>query len=148
MSNLPTPVDLDRVRNLLDSQNRSFGAHGTDAWSFTTENGLYLWSLENPQVLQIRGQWRGVAVGPQMLTRLQKVVGHCNSTRIMPKSYTLPLPDSRYGLMAECNILTNGGLSHQQFYDFCENSLGAVMEFFTEAEAKLPDFVIWEPTGE
>lgn len=148
MSALPVPVDLERIRNLLDSQNRDFGAHGTGAWSVTTTNAFYLWSLENPQVLQIRGQWRGIATTPTMLDQLRQVIGRCNFTRTIPKSYTLPLANGNYGLMTECNILTNGGLSHRQFFDFCESSLGAIMEFFGEAEKLLPDFVTWEPHGE
>lgn len=148
MNALPIPVDLERVRTMLDHQDRDFGAHGATAWSVQAHNALYLWSLENPQVLQIRGQWRGVVTSLEQLVGLQRTINHCNATRTIPKSYTLPLPEGRYGLMTECNILTHGGLSPQQFFGFCEDSLGAIINFFDEVESELPELVTWEPECE
>lgn len=145
MNSLPTPVSLERIRALLTVQQLDYGSQGADAWSVPTRNALVLWSLENPQVLQIRGQWRGEAETPEQFQGLRTVISRCNSTRVSPKAYLLPLTDGhRFGLMTECNILINRGLTEEQFFGFCEASFTAIMSFFQEVEAALPDLVTWE----
>lgn len=140
-----TPVDRNRVLTLLDDQRLAYDSQGSNAWSVSTNNGNYLWNLENPQILQIRSQWRGVAITAESSQKLREVISVSNANRTAPKAFTLPLAESgETGLVAECNILTHGGLTQQQFYDFCETSLAAIVSFFHEVEAKLPELVTWE----
>lgn len=147
MSGLPTPVDLQRVRAMLDSQDRSFAMREDNSWSVSSPDARYVWRLKDSHIFQISARWRGVATTAPMLHDLRRVIQRCNATRTMPKSYMLPLDHNRYGLMAECSILTGRGLTEQQFFDFCETALCSILDFFDEAEAELPNFVTWKAAG-
>lgn len=140
-----TPVNPERVLALLADQSFAYDAQGPNAWSVPANNAYYLWNLENPQILQIRSQWRGVAATPEAARQLRQVVSASNRNRTSPKAFTLPLQVSpELGLVAECNIMTHTGLTQGQFYDFCEDSLAAIMSFFQEVESQLPQLVTWE----
>lgn len=140
-----TPVNPERVLALLADRSFAYDTHGSDAWSVSTNNAYYLWNLKNPQVLQIRSQWRGIATTPDAAQQLRHAISECNRNRTLPKTFTLPLKaEGEIGLIAECNIVTHSGLTQGQFYDFCEESLSAIMSFFAEVELKLPQLVTWE----
>lgn len=144
MSTTPQPVDLERVRSYLAGRRLEYGASNSFSWSVVTENALILWTLENPQVLQIRGQWRGTAEDPESFQDICRAIANCNATRLSPKAHLLSLAGGKHhGVMAECNILTDGGLTEQQFYAFCESSLTAMLSFFADLERRNPNLVTW-----
>ena len=139
-----TPVSTDRIRELLTSRNVKFGDYNDSELVYLAPNAAFFWNATNPQILQLRAQWRGIASTKAQFTALVEEVGRCNATRSCPKAYLAPLEDGiRYGLGAECNIIVMSGLTPAQLDTFFETAMSMIMSFFTDVEAALPDFVDW-----
>jgi len=139
-----TPVNTDRIRELLTSRNVRFGDYNDSELVYLSPNAAFFWNATNPQILQLRAQWRGIASTKAQFTALVEEVGRCNATRSGPKAYLAPLEDGiRYGLGAECNIIVMSGLTPAQLDTFFETAMSMIMSFFTDVEAALPDFVDW-----
>lgn len=139
-----TPVDTERIRTLLAGRDVSFGQFDDAELACPTRNAVYFWNASNPQVLQLRAQWRGIAETDAQFTDLVDEVAACNSTRTGPKAYLAPLEDGRrYGLIAECNVVAMEGLTEAQLNSFFETSMAMIMGFFSDLEEGLPDFVTW-----
>ena len=139
-----TPVSTDRIRELLTSRNVKFGDYNDSELVYLAPNAAFFWNATNPQILQLRAQWRGIASPKAQFTALVEEVERCNATRSGPKAYLAPLEDGiRYGLGAECNIVVMSGLTPAQLDTFFETAMSMIMSFFADIEAALPDFVDW-----
>lgn len=144
----PSPVDTDRIRQMLSGRDVKFGEHQDSQLTCPTRNAIYIWDASNPQVLQLRAQWRGVAHNEDEFCQLVEQIALCNSTRTGPKAYLAPFEDGhRYGLIAECNIIAISGLTQQQLDSFFETSMSMILGFFADIESSLPLFVTWENTS-
>ena len=114
-----SPVSTDRIRDLLRSRDVRFGDYNEGELAYLTPNAAFFWNATNPQILQLRAQWRGIARTPEQFGELAREVAACNSTRTGPKAYLAPLEDgSQYGLIAECNIVVMSGLTQAQLDNF------------------------------
>ena len=119
------PVSTDRIRDLLRSRDVHFGDYNEGELAYLTPNAAFFWNATNPQILQLRAQWRGTARTPA------------------------PLEDgAQYGLIAECNIVVLSGLTQAQLDHFFETSMAMIMGFFADLEATLPGFVEWDEYGQ
>lgn len=144
-----TPVNTDRIRTMLSDRDVSFGEYDESELVVPTRNAVYFWNTSNPQILQLRAQWRGVAENDAQFSALVEEVAKCNSTRTGPKAYLAPFEDgSRYGLVAECDVVAMEGLAPAQLDAFCETSMSMIMSFLTDLEDALPDFVDWNDESE
>ena len=139
-----SPVSTDRIRDLLRSRDVRFGDYNEGELAYLTPNAAFFWNATNPQILQLRAQWRGIARTPEQFGELAREVAACNSTRTGPKAYLAPFEDGRrYGLIAECDIVATNGLSEAQLDTFFETSMSMIMGFFSDLEETLPEFVTW-----
>ena len=140
----PSPVNTDRIRALLGTHDLQFGESADSELAVPARNAIYLWNTSNPQILQLRAHWRGVATDDAEFAQLVEHIQLCNSTRTGPKAYLAPFEDGqRYGLNAECNIVASSGLTEEQLNAFCETSMSMIMGFFADLEDALPSFVTW-----
>lgn len=143
-----SPVSTDRIRDLLRSRDVRFGDYNEGELAYLTPNAAFFWNATNPQILQLRAQWRGIARTPEQFGELAREVAACNATRTGPKAYLAPLEDgSQYGLIAECNIVVMSGLTQAQLDNFFETSMSMIMGFFADLEVTLPGFVDWDSQG-
>lgn len=143
-----SPVSTDRIRDLLRSRDVRFGDYNEGELAYLTPNAAFFWNATNPQILQLRAQWRGIARTPEQFGELAREVAACNSTRTGPKAYLAPLEDgSQYGLIAECNVVVMSGLTQAQLDNFFETSMSMIMGFFADLELTLPGFVDWDSQG-
>ena len=143
-----SPVSTDRIRDLLRSRDVRFGDYNEGELAYLTPNAAFFWNATNPQILQLRAQWRGIARTPEQFGELAREVATCNSTRTGPKAYVAPLEDgSQYGLIAECNVVVMSGLTQTQLDNFFETSMSMIMGFFADLEVALPGFVDWDAQG-
>lgn len=143
-----SPVSTDRIRDLLRSRDVRFGDYNEGELAYLTPNAAFFWNATNPQILQLRAQWRGIARTPEQFGELAREVAACNSTRTGPKAYLAPLEDgSQYGLIAECNVVVMSGLTQAQLDNFFETSMSMIMGFFADIEVTLPGFVDWDSQG-
>ncbi len=139
-----TPVSVERIRSMLSRNEVNFGEYGKSELAVPTTNAIYFWNTSNPQILQLRGQWRGIARTDAEFAGLAEEVSHCNTTRTGPKAFLAPFEDgSRYGLIAECNIVAISGLTERQLVSFFETSMSMIMGFLHDVETSLPDLVTW-----
>ena len=140
-----SPVSTDRIRDLLRSRDVRFGDYNEGELAYLTPNAAFFWNATNPQILQLRAQWRGIARTPEQFGELAREVAACNATRTGPKAYLAPLEDgAQYGLIAECNIVVLSGLTQAQLDHFFETSMAMIMGFFADLEVTLPGFVDWD----
>ena len=143
-----SPVSTDRIRDLLRSRDVRFGDYNEGELAYLTPNAAFFWNATNPQILQLRAQWRGIARTPEQFGELAREIAACNSTRTGPKAYLAPLEDgSQYGLIAECNVVVMSGLTQAQLDNFFETSMSMIMGFFADLEVTLPGFVDWDSQG-
>ena len=143
-----SPVSTDRIRDLLRSRDVRFGDYNEGELAYLTPNAAFFWNATNPQILQLRAQWRGIARTPEQFGELAREVAACNSTRTGPKAYLAPLEDgTQYGLIAECNVVVMSGLTQAQLDNFFETSMSMIMGFFADLEVTLPGFVDWDSQG-
>ncbi len=56
-----SPVSTDRIRDLLRSRDVRFGDYNEGELAYLTPNAAFFWNATNPQILQLRAQWRGIA---------------------------------------------------------------------------------------
>lgn len=139
-----TPVSTERIRQLLSDRDVSFGEYGEAELAIPTRNAVFFWNMSNPQVLQLRAQWRGIATDDAQFTALVNEVSACNSSRILPKAYLAPLEEAgKFGLIAECNVVASQGFTKAQLDAFWESSMSMILTFITDLEAALPEFVTW-----
>ena len=107
-----TPVSTERIRQLLSDRDVSFGEYGEAELAIPTRNAVFFWNMSNPQVLQLRAQWRGIATDDAQFTALVNEVSACNSSRILPKAYLAPLEDAgKFGLIADPDVYYRLGSS-------------------------------------
>ena len=143
-----SPVSTDRIRDLLRSRDVRFGDYNEGELAYLTPNAAFFWNATNPQILQLRAQWRGIARTPEQFGELAREVAACNSMRTGPKAYLAPLEDgTQYGLIAECNVVVMSGLTQAQLDNFFETSMSMIMGFFADLEVTLPGFVDWDSQG-
>lgn len=143
-----SPVSTDRIRDLLRSRDVRFGDYNEGELAYLTPNAAFFWNATNPQILQLRAQWRGIARTPEQFGELAREIAACNSTRTGPKAYLVPLEDgTQYGLIAECNVVVMSGLTQAQLDNFFETSMSMIMGFFADLEVTLPGFVDWDSQG-
>ena len=81
-----SPVSTDRIRDLLRSRDVRFGDYNEGELAYLTPNAAFFWNATNPQILQLRAQWRGIARTPEQFGELAREVAACNSTRTGPKA--------------------------------------------------------------
>ena len=138
-------MDTERIRAMLARRDLKFGEYEDSEFAVPTTNAIYFWNASNPQILQLRAQWRGIATDAAEFTALADETAQCNATRTGPKVFLAPFEDgSRYGLVAECNIAAMSGLTEDQLSNFCETSMSMIMSFFQDLELAHPDLVTWD----
>ncbi len=87
---------------------------------------------------------RGTAEDDAQFVTLTYEVATCNTTRTGPKAYLAPFEDgTRYGLIAECNVVASSGLTEAQLDAFCETSMEMILSFFHDLELAHPEMVTW-----
>lgn len=140
----PIAVSTDRIRSLLSRRNLNFGDYQDDELAVPTSNAIYFWNTSNPQILQLRAQWRGVARDDAEFAALVEEIAQCNAMRTGPKAYLAPFEDgAHYGLVAECNVMAVAGLTETQLATFFESSMTMIMGFLHDLEHDHPEFVTW-----
>lgn len=140
-----TEVSQERIRLFLTQQDMKFADYVDGELAVPTHNAIFLWNTQNPMVLQLKAHWRGVAATRADFHTLAHEVAACNSMRTSPKAYLAPFEDgSTFGLIAECNILTAGGLTEEQLLNFYETSMQMILSFFTDLEESHPELVTWK----
>ena len=60
-----SPVSTDRIRDLLRSRDVRFGDYNEGELAYLTPKAAFFWNATNPQILQLRAQWRGIARTPE-----------------------------------------------------------------------------------
>lgn len=142
------PVDIHRLGALLRTQGRDYVSKTELTLCVEADNAFYFCSVENPHVLQISTQWRGIALCDEDFQSLRLAVRTCNATCAFPKAFMVPIPpNGRYTVGAECNTLISRGLSEAQFFGFVERSLESLSAFLTVLERRLPHLVTWKATA-
>lgn len=142
---LSRPIDVQRIRTLLAGNHVHFDDWENNQLVVPTPNAIYLWDATYPNVLIMRGIWRGIARNDAQFYALECEIEACNSMRTAPKAYLAPLEDqTSFGLHTECAILTSAGLTDQQLSTFYETSMAMTMSFFHDLETTLPEFITWE----
>ncbi|WP_022867245.1 YbjN domain-containing protein [Schaalia vaccimaxillae] len=145
----PCPLSTERIREMLTDRNVHFGEYEAGELACPARNAVYFWNATNPQILQLRAQWRGIATDNVQFSALVDEVAHCNATRTGPKAYLAPFEDGqRYGLIAESNLVTISGVTQKQLDNFFETSMSMIMGFFADLEHSLPSFVDWAAEDE
>lgn len=140
-------ISQERIRSFLTSLEMKFADYTDGELAIPTPNAIFLWNTQNPMVLQLKAHWRGVATTDAEFHTLAHEVAACNSTRTLPKAYLAPFEDNRtFGLIAECNIITAGGLSEAQLLNFHETSMAMILSFFQDLEESHPELVTWKDT--
>lgn len=138
-------ISQDRIRDFLTTQNMKFADYLDDELAVPTLNAVFLWNTQNPMVLQLKAHWRGVATNDAEFHALAHQVASCNSQRTSPKAYLAPFDDgTSFGLIAECNVITAGGLTEAQLLNFHETSMQMILSFFHDLEVEHPEFVTWK----
>lgn len=146
---VPTPVDRDRVKHFLcelDQSDDTFTYHeyGEHEFIFPMENAILFVGFENPSILQLRGQWRGIAVDDEGFAALTQQVHLCNLLRSGPKAYLMPFEDAtKFGLGAEVNMVISKGATTEQLTNFYEVALTMIVGFFKDVEDEIPELVTW-----
>lgn len=141
---VPTPVDVERIRSLLSRRDVDFDEYQDCELAVPATNAVYFWNTSNPQVVQLRAQWRGFAQDDRHFAELSELVAQCNSTRTGPKAFLAPFEDGlRYGLIAECTVVALSGLTERQLSVFCETSMRMIMSFLHDVDQALPDLATW-----
>ena len=69
-----SPVSTDRIRDLLRSRDVRFGDYNEGELAYLTPNAAFFWNATNPQILQLRAQWRGIARTPEQFGELAREV--------------------------------------------------------------------------
>lgn len=160
----PTPVDLERARSIITAMNTmrlaqpheptpepssetsETGGVGEEL-VFPTQLGVIFVNLNNPAILQVRGQWRGIISDDDTFAEAVREVHHCNVSRSGPKAYLLPLSEcDRYSVGAESNLIVQNGATDEQLTHFFEVALTMVMGFFHDLTHTLTAAVNWEVT--
>ncbi|MCD4548841.1 MULTISPECIES: YbjN domain-containing protein [unclassified Schaalia] len=140
----PTPVNTERIEKMLSGRELHFGSTSDTELLVPTHNAVFHINTSNPQILQLRGQWRGIASTGPDFTALAEQVAHCNATRTGPKAYLAPFEDGEtFGLIAEVNAVTSAGLTPGQLDSFFESAMSMIMCFFADLEETCPNFVTW-----
>lgn len=140
----PSTVSLERIRSMLAGRDLNFGDYADSELVVPTSNAIFLWNTSNPQILQLRAHWRGLAEDDAQFVTLTEEVARCNTTRTGPKAYLAPFEDgARYGLIAECNAVASSGLTEAQLDAFCETSMEMILSFFHDLEVAHPEMVTW-----
>lgn len=141
-------VCQDRIRAFLTSQEMRYADYTDGELAVPTANAIFLWNTQNPMVLQLKAHWRGVATTNAEFHALAHQVAACNSLRTSPKAYLVPFEDgTTFGLIAECNIITAGGLTEPQLLNFHETSMQMILSFFHDLEVELPELATWKATS-
>ena len=147
---VPSPVTKERVKKFLcelDQSDEGFEYHeyGDNEFMFPTESAILFVNFSNPSVLNIRGQWRGIARDEDSFAALTVQVHQCNVQRSGPKAYLLPLrKEGHFGLGAETNLVVSQGSTQAQLTEFYEVALTMIIGFFHDVEAALPQLVYWK----
>lgn len=140
----PTPVSTARIEKVLSGWDLNFGSTDNAELVVPTGNAVLFINATNPQILQMRAQWRGVATDGPSFAALAEQVGQCNSTRTGPKAYLAPFEDGEsFSIIAEANILTSVGLTKPQLNAFLETSMSLIFSFFADLELACPNLVTW-----
>ncbi len=141
----PTPVSAARIKEMLAGRDLRFGEGDSSEVVVPARNAIYYWTTSNPQILQLRAHWRGVATDGPSFAALAEQIAACNSSRTGPKAYLAPFEDgTTFGLIAECNVVAASGLTPRQLDTFCETSMAMIMGFFSDLEAECPELVTWK----
>lgn len=141
----PTPVDTARLKAVLTGRELCFDSASDNVLVIPSNSAVYFIDFSNPQVLQMRAQWRGEACDQESFTALAQQVSECNSTRTGPKAYMAPFENGEaFSIVAETNILSASGLTPAQLDAFFESSMTMMISFFNDVEQACPQLVTWE----
>lgn len=144
----PAPVSTQRLRDVLAGRDLSFGEYDESELAVPATNAVYFLNTSNPQVLQLRAHWRGVATDDEHFQVLMDEIAMCNSTRTGPKASLAPFEDGEtFGLVAEWSVLTGAGLTGEQLDSFVETGMSMIMGFLHDLEEAHPDMVTWKEEG-
>lgn len=145
----PTPVNAQRLQNFLGSLkgtelNLEFTEYQNEM-VYPTESGVIFINLQNENVMQIRGQWRGIAADDESFSTLVALVQDCNNYRSGPKAYMLPIDNNqRFSVGAEVNLVVSQGATECQLGTFYETALTMILGLFQELDQTVPELVTWK----
>lgn len=148
----PQPVNRQRLETFLNSLPGSelselalnFTEH-KDELVYPTDSGIIFINQHNENILQIRGQWRGIASDDDSFGSLVSLVQECNLMRSGPKAYMLPMENnSRYSVGAEVNLVVSQGATECQLAAFYETALTMILGLFQDLNAAAPELVTWK----
>lgn len=148
----PQPVDRQRLQTFLNSLAGSelgglalnFTEH-KDELVYPTDSGIIFINQHNENILQIRGQWRGIAEDDDAFGNLFSLVQDCNLHRSGPKAYTLPIDNhQRYSVGAEVNLIVSQGATECQLAAFYETALSMILGLFQDLNSTAPELVTWK----
>lgn len=146
----PTPVDVQRIRKFLGELDSSvmkldFQEYRDSELAYPSESAVIFVNMTAPNILQIRGQWRGVTTDDESFAELTRQVHMCNVQRSGPKAYLLQTNQPmQFGLGAEFNLIVSKGATHDQLVNFYEMALTMIFGFFQDVERALPQVVTWK----
>ncbi|MCS4484725.1 YbjN domain-containing protein [Gleimia sp. 6138-11-ORH1] len=146
--NPPSTVDRQRLESFLNSLagtdfDLDFREHENEL-VYPTESGVIFINQNNQNILQIRGQWRGISTDDDSFAALVSLVQECNLHRSGPKAYMLPMDNyQRFSVGAEVNLIVSQGATECQLASFYETALTMIMGLFQDLDRATPELVTW-----
>ena len=133
------PVSQSRAQEIFAKAHLRFEAKSENVLELASPEAYFWCDMSNPEIFNFRGRLRRVVSTPEGRSSLIDFICRCNSERVLPKAYTIPLRDGKtVTLGAEVNALTTHGMSESQFYSFIETTYVALVALFAEAEQVIP----------
>ncbi|GEM_PF-6505921 len=138
MERQTTPVSFGSVIATLRAQGRDLVKTKNNLVTVEHSSATFFWSTENPQVSQLRAQWRGASATTEDFNALREIVSHYNATCAFPKTYMVPLGgNGRYTVAAECNLITCHDTTDLQIYGFLDRATTALGTFIAEVSGQM-----------
>lgn len=146
--NAPSPVNRQRLESFLNSlTGTDYGLEFKEYQNelvYPTEAGVIFINQNNENILQIRGQWRGITADDESFATLVSLVQECNLHRSGPKAYMLPMDNhQRFSVGAEVNLIVSQGATECQLAAFYETALTMIMGLFQDLDNAAPQLVTW-----
>lgn len=133
------PISQSRAQDIFAKAHLHFEAKSDNVLELVSSDAYFWCDMSHPEIFNFRGRLRRTVSTPEGRSSLIDFICRCNSERILPKAYTIPLRDGKtLALGAEVNALTTHGMSESQFYSFIETTYVALVALFAEAEQVIP----------
>ena len=138
-----TPLTIDRVAEIFTNEDLQY--------RIGDEPNILLSGFPNTAValiidgntLKFEGRWRGEPPSTDAPTILA-VVNEWNLTQIMPALHFVETTPGTLALIVHRELLTEGGVSHNQLGAFITSSIHNTLACFNWLEEQFPTLVTWE----